>query len=387
MTCVLPPELLRLIVDELESPDHFRALRLVSSTFNAFATPRAFRTLHVSNRLNSGANLKNLLLATHIAPHVEELFYCDKWAEDGQDKMLIPDYDPANMSDRIAGKQLVEAFLMLYNLSSLSSLVMTFYPEFEESRMRHECSSHRTLQSALLTALSRQTTHLSLKLRAFSIHNLIAFHDPSGLYESTSFITLLSHLTALHITTLSDTNPLSGAVHGFPMAKFWGRSIYQAFLPPCQHNLTSLTLWSDQDIGGAIGGATFLGLFYPHLISLSIQHFDFIARHGRTLTRLEMRRCKLTKVLEEVDVGRDWADVWVRFSDELNHLHELIVEEEWMDEADELGADDRGQRVAYATVDEFGWLPSFPRQAREEQDAGALEKFYATVAARHLSVV
>ncbi|KAI0318830.1 hypothetical protein OF83DRAFT_894277 [Amylostereum chailletii] len=159
-------------------------------------------------------------------------------------------------------------------------------------------------------ALLRAIKHpdVAHRLTTLTLKNLIAFaNDFYGVEPH--FI----NLTQLCITVapcLEECN-----VRFEPLKDFWSGTISRDLSHPYTH-LTSLTLHSDQDVG-FVPGLAFSHLFYPHLTDLSLCqiNFDscdslppkypdltvvgveeFIARHKATLSRLELRECKIASL-------------------------------------------------------------------------------------------
>lgn len=71
-----PTELLELVVANVTCQTTLRNLRSVDSTFRVLATPRAFRTAHVTNQFDSASGLKSLMECDDLARHVHAITFC-----------------------------------------------------------------------------------------------------------------------------------------------------------------------------------------------------------------------------------------------------------------------------------------------------------------------
>ena len=123
----------------------------------------------------------------------------------------------------------------------------------------------------------------------------------------------------------------------------------EQFLLPAQR-LTSLTLNIDQAYG-YIPCLNITGIYFPHLITLSLRHMlfchpdqalhdmeDFSVRHKARLETLVLDACAMYLDEWTSRPPHTWSDVWNRFEFELDNLMDLVVR--WnidTDISDEIG--------------------------------------------------
>ena len=83
----LPVELVGAVVHEVTSIGDLLRLRAVNHTISAYATPRAFHTLHVVNTESSVSGQKAIMESPLLAPLVKRLvIHCE--AAPGENKLL-----------------------------------------------------------------------------------------------------------------------------------------------------------------------------------------------------------------------------------------------------------------------------------------------------------
>ena len=91
----LPIELVGAVVQEVVSIGDLLRLRAVNHTIHTYATPRAFKTLHVVNTERSVSGQKAIMASRSLAPLVHRLVvHCE--AGPGENKLLntgMPPYE------------------------------------------------------------------------------------------------------------------------------------------------------------------------------------------------------------------------------------------------------------------------------------------------------
>ncbi|KAI0065152.1 hypothetical protein BV25DRAFT_140456 [Artomyces pyxidatus] len=374
---VLPVEILQTIIDQvLNGPDLYR-VRATSRTFCALATPRVFHRVHATNSLKSADALQNLLLSPGVVNYVQELVYNDK-------------YPPAtNSKDAENARQAITASISsIHEFSTLKAITISFEPcdqllsdvlSVDDEPFYH--------QLAILTSLAEISHLINARLTSLTINRII----PSfvELFSTPPFLALLDSVTILRLTTwveLSDELYLEETWLGF-----WRTSIHGILaLPTLASNLTSLTLFSNVDVG-IIAPLELIGLTYPRLTSLSLRHVvfhpdvgteEFIIRHARTLTHLELYMCKIAMFEADIEPHQLWALLWARFAVELESLTHLVV----LMQTQRIGrrmARRPEQVLTYSRLTEpWGHLGLDGGPIGGSADLEALEKFRGVVKAR-----
>ncbi|TFY70301.1 hypothetical protein EVG20_g2705 [Dentipellis fragilis] len=379
-----PTEILLSIAD-VASPRALRSLRATSKTWHGLATATAFRSLCVRDRARSAQAFVRILEDNVLAQYVQEVVFQDSSANyygQSNDEERTEDPDIEKTIETVEA-----AFSLLHNVPNLSALRLVFHPEWmEEDAMDIDIvSDELRTERAVLTGVTVAAASPNLTLRSLTLLNLSSIHDPA--FDQPAFHNLLSPLQHLHIA-----NKCVGYDHeGFneldPYVEFWTLTIPQCFLLPASlyagSALTTLALHSAEDLGLA-PNFSLADFHYPHLTSLSLRRIlfhestgteEFILRHKDTLTRLELRECKIG-MEDFADVPEMvWSVVYGRLADGLQCLTELLVEERW-----ELWW--KTMPLRYAGLDAgFGYLPPHDEDL-PEGDAEALESFRAVVAAR-----
>ncbi|KAA1473994.1 hypothetical protein DENSPDRAFT_840541 [Dentipellis sp. KUC8613] len=388
-----PVEILWSISHNVVSPHDLRSLRATNKTFRAIATPSAFRRLLVRDRVKSAEGFKHILEDEAITPYVQEVVFHDASAKyDGS--MTDWDDDTGNDDVEKTIETLQTAFSLLSRLQKLTILRLVFHPIWVEQHDEdiYDISDELRTELAVLTGVAAASP--SLTLHSLTFLNLTSF--PNEVFEQSTFQSLLSSLQHFHVA-----NKTVGFAHeGFnsldPYVDFWERTIPRLFLLPASAPtaaLTSLALHSDEDIG-LIPEFSFAGLHYPRLTSLSLRRIffhettgteEFILRHKDTLTRLELKECRIA-VEEFAEAPSEyWSAVYRHLADGLEHLIDLVVVERADESLDPIIPE---RPLRYAHLDPgYGFMPAFDVISGEEHDAAALEDFRAVVNARGASTV
>ncbi|KAI0062608.1 hypothetical protein BV25DRAFT_1838103 [Artomyces pyxidatus] len=312
----LPIELLNAIVDQVP-PDELYNFRAASKLFNDIATPRIFRCIGVTNTLISAKAFGNVVKCQNIMEHVREVRY----VENEDDSALV-------YNDEDVLQSLCSTFSYLDQIPALDTLTVVFEPlghfivrgSSETPRLDH--------QTAILTAIAGPSCPpKKLNLRTLTLNNLIPVIE--DIHKSSSFFALFQRVTVLRLTILPELDIEGDSL--FSSDYFWRKTTRDVVgLPALASNLTSLALCSRVDVGPVL---FFLNLTYPCLTSLTLQSIifnpvvgtrDFIRRHCRTLTDLELVRCKIS--MDGNTPPKLWAEVWDSFAEELGALVHLRVE-------------------------------------------------------------
>ncbi|TFY65945.1 hypothetical protein EVG20_g5145 [Dentipellis fragilis] len=388
-----PAEILWSISQNVVSPNDLRSLRATNKTLRAIATPSAFRSLSVRDWVKSAKGFIHILEDEALAPYVQEVIFQDASAEyDGF--MTDQDDDGEFFSGNDDIEKTIEtlqaAFSLLQRLPNLSTLRLVFYPIWIEEHDEdiYDISDELRTELAVLTGVAA-ASH-SLNLHSLTFLNLTSFHNE--VFEQPSFHSLFSSLQHLHITNKSVGYAHEGFNSLDPFVEFWERTIPQHFLLPASASagsaLTSLLLHSDEDVG-LVPEFSFADLHYPLLTSLSLQRIffhettlteEFILRHKDTLTRLELKECRIAMEEFAETPTEYWSAVYGHLADGLERLTDLAV----VERADENGDTATPERpLRYAHLDPgYGFMPAFDVIPGEEGDAVALKEFRAVVAAR-----
>ncbi|KAI0049127.1 hypothetical protein FA95DRAFT_1604659 [Auriscalpium vulgare] len=308
-----PAELLHKIVHSADfSEQDLRQLRAVSATFKELVSQDVFHKLTVTPTVKSGRNLRNILTTSTLALYVKEIVFVEDAINDHERDGEILKVDEVEEDEHDAAVQLrssvAEAYSRLHLAPALHTLVFRFSEVFQEENIYvdEEFAPSNSLQLnwAILGAIAKNPFPLN-PLRSLTLSELRPFCNV--LYDS-------EYLAAI-----------VGALHHLDILA--GDRIHLRFLAPA-HNRHSL----------AIGASMFLGvkpplnlksLMYPHLESLKLYNVlfdnnipmvgpeghekfigteDFIARHGKTLRRLELLgiwKCYMREleVLTDLSVG------------------------------------------------------------------------------------
>ncbi|KAI0060205.1 hypothetical protein BV25DRAFT_1828008 [Artomyces pyxidatus] len=323
----LPIELLQAIVDDVPAAQDLRRVRAANRTLDALATARAFRTLNLTNTETSADGFLALLECRELVRHVEEVVYCDRTVDTGDDGRLMDEEYEESIRIKIS-----DALKQLYELPNLRRLSVIFHPTYQEDEDDEAVPGrHALIQQSVFAALSSKHWLTTGRLTHVTFKNLTPMYP--AVCTSSAFAALFSSVTDLHVSTAS--YPDEGTISN-RWVSFWGYLPTALTAPGLSSHLTSLTIRG----GAAVAHTaffTFLGLSYPHLTTLTLENIlfsprvsaeDFIVRHGKRLAHLTLVTCKLPLQGSDDVPERPWARVWDRFASELGSLTRLEVVDE-----------------------------------------------------------
>ena len=312
---------------------------------------------------------------------------------------------------------LSHALSRLHELPSLRSLSIRF-GEITPSLSEHDRISEDV--SSILDALISLSTNLTRPLESLSLTRLPPIHFPQ--YDHPAIRSLLADLSLFEIHS-SATDSWSSLVtppppRQEPMSScepFYYHTLPRRLLPPPStatglENLESLSLCFSDPIGIYYFTYSFAELHFPRLRALRLQHAQFsdvrdaerfVSQHADTLLELHLLHCQIAVALDHnvllVDtdtaaipgsaesvfgddgddddasssgwpaLSRPWSDIYADFSNKLEHLVYLEVNDAWW-----VSFPDK--YVAYAP----GEMMQFMEEGRAE-DNRSLEMFKQTV--------
>ncbi|KAI0049124.1 hypothetical protein FA95DRAFT_1604656 [Auriscalpium vulgare] len=395
----LPLELLLNVVHSPELSGHdLRQLRAVNRTFHNLVCRDAFRKVAVTATVKSANGLLNILGTPAISTYVQEI-------ESQEDMPPIgDDQDPAGV--RAGMKQggpqdwselqsiMASAYSLLHQAPALHSIVFRFSPIFKEDARDYddfEPSDELQLHWAMLGAIANNPIPLPA-LRSLALHNMLPFPgdtDDDDIYDTKPFAKIVGALHHLHICALGE-ELAEDAYHQDPLQNFWEQVLLRLLEPAKE--LRSLHIGSNIWVG-AMPPLEFTLLAYPRLESLCLDGVlfdgqlpvvgteDFVARHGKTLRRLELVGCAITHGFQIPE--RFWSMIWRRYEQELELLSELIVEFH-REDPDSVRESPRTEPLLRYCVflDGQGFIPDFVDVPGEEEDTAALSSLQAVVAGR-----
>ena len=266
----------------------------------------------------------------------------------------------------------------------MESLTFSFNPNVWEevsfSDVDAPPSRFLFLQWHVLGAIAHNPNPLPT-LQSLTIDKWLAI--PHSLYAEAPFARIVASLR--HLRFMVDADDHENADNEEPFLKFWCQVVERNVLQLAE-NLESLDMDSSLGFGRSFDFSLFS---FPRLTALSLRRViwgegtaiggpplsgveNFVARHGKTLRKFELRNCAIN-----VPKGRDtpvrcWAAVWNRFSNELTELVNFA--------ADFKKSPRDRHEVQYVYYD-FGFVPIY-RIRGTEDDAPALAAFMATIEAR-----
>ncbi|KAI0049128.1 hypothetical protein FA95DRAFT_949602 [Auriscalpium vulgare] len=397
-------ELLSEIAGGVDSEKELRQLRAVNKIFNKIVSADAFRKLTVTPSVKSARGLLNILNMPELIVHVQEIEFVEEEAEqsqgsedgassdasesevggDGEGEASAKDQDPTTAKEILA-----EAYALLHLAPSLHTLTFKFSSTFTEDEGDEDEDSGELLipsdslllHWAILGAIANNP-HPLPKLRTLTLDNFLQHRN--DLFDTPHFAAIVRGLHHLHLNFLGD-DEMEGATLQQPLEDFWEQAQERLLRPAVE--LRSLHLESNIEIG-SVPEVVFARLTYPHLQSVYFRNVlfyglypdpvtdgaeDFIARHGKTLRKLELHQCSIFYEWEEAP-ARFWATIWRRFTEELEVLSELVVEFE----------QDEGTRshpeLRYSLLsDGIGYIKQDEDIPGEEDDREALDALKAHV--------
>ncbi|KAI0317348.1 hypothetical protein OF83DRAFT_150734 [Amylostereum chailletii] len=385
MSSPLPTDIILDILDHIPSQADLLCFRAATKTFRAVVSPRVFRVLHVTSTPQSATSFSNLISTPSIAALVEEVAFGEKGGRERE-------RTPATGDDAML-TSFTSAYASLSCAPNLKSLSFIFDAQFVEHDLpmfwkdedSHPVSFYLHLQWTLFDALTRNTfPHPSL--RSLTIKNLLPF--PHTAYTKPGWAGFMASLHHLSVSVIHEEKSSYFRVH---YIKFWD-AFSTCFLRHATA-LRSFVLKVDLFIGGGVPTIDFGALASAHLTSLKLKHVmfaetvwrglgsieDCILRHKSTLRTLTLLGCVMMRGVTPVL----WADVWDRFSGELEALMVLDV----VFERPKRTRPRTDKQTKYVRLDPNSrYMPAREDPPGNERDLPALNACLETVKARRMAI-